>query len=384
MTLYQANFEELKLLINETKYPACICLQETRQGENVLRPPSGYSAIQLKRRRQDDYERGVALLINKNVHFQPVSLRLSRNVEAIAARIWLGKYYTVCCMYLSPSLQVTEQEITEVIEQLREPYLVLGDMNARHFMWGESTHNHRGNLFQKIIVEQNLTLLNDDEKTHYSIQNGTSTLIDLSIASASAYPDFNANVIECRYGSDHHPIEIKKQASPEVGEPTTRFKTEKANWEIFIDATKHYTAPEHADIDEQVEHITHFFQEAAKSSMPTAIRRANQKPPLHWLDAKCKEAHRKRKRAQRALHRNHNVSNQIAFKRLRAICRFTFKEAKKTSWRNYTSSINSETSLTEVWKKSIKSEANSQQALNPSLPMKTDHSQIILLRQVKS
>ena len=352
MTSYQANFEELKLLIRETNNPACICLQETRHGERILRPPSGYSIIQLGKRREDECERGVALLINKEIDFKPIALRISRNVEAIAAKIWLGKYYTVCCMYLSPSLNISEAEINEILIQLPEPFLILGDMNARHYMWGEPTQNHKGNIFHKILTEQNLSLLNEEEKTHYSIQNGTSTLIDLSIVSTSAYPDFNASVIECRHGSDHHPIEITKLSPPEVGERALRFKTEKANWEKYMDLTKKFEIVEDCvDIDEQVQHITQFLQEAAMSSMPISTERSSKKPPLPWWDAKCEKVHRERKRAQRALHRNNNLSNAIAYKRLRALCRYTFKKAKETSWKNYTSSINSETSLTEVWKK---------------------------------
>ena len=87
MTSYHANFEELKLLIHEMGNPSCLCLQETRHGDRTLRAPSGYKIIQSQYRRDDDHERGVALLINENIHFERIPLIISGNLDAVAARI---------------------------------------------------------------------------------------------------------------------------------------------------------------------------------------------------------------------------------------------------------------------------------------------------------
>ena len=352
ITSYYTNFEELKLLITENSYPECICLQETRHGVRLLRPPSKYNLIQSTKRRDNDSERGVALLINKKINYEEIQLNLNGNVEAVAARIWLGRYYTICSIYLSPSLPIHENEILELINQLRAPYLLLGDMNARHSMWGEPTENAKGKLFEKLILEQRLFLLNDHEKTHYNIQNNVSTLIDLSLTSTDAYPDFSASVLECAYGSDHHPIKIEKLSTPEIGQPSYKFKTEKADWIKFSQCTENYSklSPD-TDINVQVDHLTEFLLEAAREAIPVSMGGANNKIPLPWWNNECEAVHAERKRARRALHRTYSTANLIAVRRLNAKCRKTFKEARKTAWMKYVSSININTTLSEMWKR---------------------------------
>ena len=352
ITSYHSNFEELKKLISDHNDPACLCLQETRHGDKALRPPSRYRIYQSNKRRDDNHERGVALLINNKIHSERIPLILGNNVEAVAARVWMGKYYSICSLYLSPSLPVRKNDITDLIAQLPEPFLLLGDMNARHSLWGEPTNNPKGNLFEELLIEEDLALLNDQHKTHYNIQNDTSTLIDLSISSANACLDFSASVVECRHGSDHHPVKIEKTEIPVIAEPSLRFKTEKANWTKFNQLTDNFSpADQTADINEKVAHLTKFILETAEASIPISYGRRNGKIPLPWWDNSCKEAHAARKRAQRALHRSPTEVNKITVRRLNALCRRTFKEAKKNSWIRFVSSINVNTSLSEIWKK---------------------------------
>ena len=352
MTSYYSNFEELKKLITDSSEPACLCLQETRHGDKTLLPPSRYKIYQSNKRRNDNHERGVALLVNNKIHSERIALNLSINIEAVAARVWLGKYYTICSIYLSPSLRVRKDELKDLIAQLPEPFLLLGDMNARHSLWGEPTSNAKGDIFEQLLTEEDIVLLNDQHKTHYSMQNNTSTLIDLSISSASACLDFNTTVVECRHGSDHHPVILNKTSIPEISEPSLRFKTEKADWVKYDQLTKDYVQEDPTtNIDEKVAHLTQFILEAAKSAIPISYGRKNGKVPLPWWSDACKNVHAERKRAQRTMHRNPSQENKIAFRRLNALCRRTFKEAKKDSWIRFVSSINVNTSLSEIWKK---------------------------------
>ena len=331
---YYAQFEQLKLVIKENNSPACLCLQETRHKGKKFHPPSGYIAICSTNRRDDDHERGVAMLVNKNINFKELKLQTTTNIEAVAARVWLGRFYTICSIYLSPSLTVNETELLNLINQLPKPFLLLGDMNARHYRWGEHLCNDRGNLFEKILLEQDVTLLNEEEKTHYSVQHGSSTLIDLSLCSTDCFPDFACSVQENLYGSDHYPIQISTTAAPVLGEPSLRFKTHKADWNKFRILTANYVKPHNLsniDIDEAVEHFTSFIIEAAKSSIPISTNRKNDKIPIPWWNEDCEKAKIERKRAERALKRNKTLSNKIAYRRCDAICKKTFKEARKTS-----------------------------------------------------
>ena len=352
MASYYSNFEELKVLIRDQCNPQVFCLQETRHGTKTILPPSGYNCIQSHPINNEPSARGVCLLINKSINYKTLPLKISGNVEAVAARVWLDKYYSICSIYLSPSLIIQEKDITEILDQLPQPYLLLGDMNARHSLWGEEVNNTKGNLFENLLTKYDISLLNYTDKNHYNTQNNVSTLIDLSVSSASALPDFTATVVECRHGSDHHPIKITKNDEQEVGEPSQKFKTEKADWVKFKNLTENYqNHPQHETIDAYVESITEFILEAAKNSIPISFGGKANKKPIPWWDEECKKIHSERKRAQRALHRVRTLANQIAVRRLNALCRKKFKEKKRYAWRRYVSSINSNTSMNEIWKK---------------------------------
>ena len=83
----KSNFCELKLLIQEIN-PVSICLQETGHGNHTSYPPSGYTIIPSPIKRTDGHERGVAILVRKNVNYK--CLPLTTELQAVAVKLWHG------------------------------------------------------------------------------------------------------------------------------------------------------------------------------------------------------------------------------------------------------------------------------------------------------
>ena len=156
---YRTQFSDLKQLLSAIK-PACICLQETLVG-NKLNPPSGYKAFTNNPVRTDGHERGSAILISNTGQYKEIAL--NTNLQAVALRVWLGRWYSICSLYL-PHIPVTREEIHHLISQLPTPFLLLGDMNARHEFWGEPVNNDKGNIIHDILLSSNVSLLNSDSK----------------------------------------------------------------------------------------------------------------------------------------------------------------------------------------------------------------------------
>ena len=162
----------MKILIQETN-PSCLCLQETRHNNKTIRPPSGYKIISSPFKQPVDQNsnspnpvnnRGVALLISKKINYKLLNIDTPNSIEAVAARVYDGRYYTVCSIYISPSVPVTKQEIHDLLVQMPRPLLLLGDMNAKHYSWGEEENNSRGRIFEQLMNKTDLCLLNDTEK----------------------------------------------------------------------------------------------------------------------------------------------------------------------------------------------------------------------------
>ena len=117
--------------------------------------------------------------------------RLNSPLQAVAVEIHLRRRYTLCSLYLPPNDPVAYDDLVELIGQLPQPFLLLGDMNARHPLWGDLITNQKGNIFSSLIENEDLGVLNTGEPTHFHIQTGTLSCIDLSLGSSNCTIDFS-------------------------------------------------------------------------------------------------------------------------------------------------------------------------------------------------
>lgn len=363
LQVYRTKFHELKIILKEIN-PCCVCLQETMLGDYQGKPPSGYNIEQSNRARDDNHERGAAILINKKIHYERIII--NTRLQALAVKIFLNKWYTVCCLYL-PHVPVTKQDITQLIDQLRPPYLILGDMNARSPVWGNIDTNEKGKIFEHILLQYNVSLLNDNTPTHYHLQTGTSSVIDLSIASSDCTVDFDYNVVSELHDSDHYPVKITLKENSMNWNCATRYKVKSADWEMFHDLTEPDVVPEILEnVDDTVASIENLILGAADASIPMSSG-THKRPPVPWWSGEIRTAKLRRLRAERTVKRQHTMDNKIAYKRAKAKCRYLIKNSQKISWQNYVSSINSRTSQSQIWKKVQKIHGKYTSTPNPLL-----------------
>ena len=84
---------------------------------------------------------GIAVLLRNNFKYKIIPL--NTNLQAVTTKTWLNKSYTVCSIYL-PDIDVETNDLLNLLQQLTELFLLLGDMNARHRLWGEEKDNQKG------------------------------------------------------------------------------------------------------------------------------------------------------------------------------------------------------------------------------------------------
>lgn len=64
-------------------------------------------------------------------------------------------------------------EFQSLIDELSDPYFVLGDFNAHISLWGGSHYDVQGCLTEQFLCSFDACLLNRKEPTYYSIANNT-------------------------------------------------------------------------------------------------------------------------------------------------------------------------------------------------------------------
>ena len=339
----RANYEELVLLLNEQN-PSVLALQETLIPKGKDFSLSGFTVI------SDNIDRGVALCIKNSILSTP--LKLNTPLEAVAAKLSLGnKTMSVCCLYLTPSRPVNKQHLTSLIEQLPQPFLLLGDFNGHSPTWGSDSLDLRGKIIEDVINSANLSILNSGSPTYCSPANGTLSHIDLSICDPSLFLDLEWSVHDDLCGSDHYPVILKFIES--CSEEYLGFwKLKHVNWEQFNVTISHRFQEETNNIlqsPDAIQAFTDVLISATESVVPKT-KASNQPIRKPWFDKQCEDLKNERKAAHRVFYKYPTAQNKRKHQTLRNKCRSLFKAKRKTSWKKFCSTLTSKTQSTKIWK----------------------------------
>ena len=80
----------------------------------------------------------------------------------MAVNINCHRPMTICSVYLPPNRSVDVVELRQLVKQLPKLFMLLGDFNGHHTMWGCRDINPRGRIIEDFLSEENLCIFNDD------------------------------------------------------------------------------------------------------------------------------------------------------------------------------------------------------------------------------
>ena len=132
----------------EKESPSIIAIQETMLKQDHEFSISNYNIINkqgtFNRRAHGD----VSLLIHENIPLLD-EIQLIPDIQAVAVEVYLHRKVTVCSIYSSRSLTISEEKRTQLFLQLPPPVILMGDFNAYNELWGNSTTDCRGHTVAK-------------------------------------------------------------------------------------------------------------------------------------------------------------------------------------------------------------------------------------------
>ena len=218
-------------------------------------------------------------------------------------------------------------------------------------MWGDVVSNARGNLLDSFIEDEELAVLNTGEPTHFHIQTGTFSAIDISLCSPDCYLDFTWNVMDELMGSDHFPIVIEL-VNDDISAPRSpRWILDKANWALFRTLTfLEVYADDFETVDDALDFLNDVIVKAGLEAIPRSSGKFARKP-VPWWTIQCSITRKAMRAALTRYRRNPCDLYLLSYKKARARFRYQIKQAKRQSWIKYLSSINWRTTLPEVWSK---------------------------------
>ena len=203
-----------------------------------------------------------------------------------------------------------------------------------------------GAVIENFIAENDLCLFNNKQATYLHSPTRKYFSLDLAICSPNIYLDFNWSVLDDLHGSDHFPFVIKEiESDPEEHHP--RWNLNKANWETFSLLCEETITPDLFKTANDIECFTKTLIDIAEKCIPKTSTNYKRNKP--WFNDEVKLAIKKRKSALRTFNKNPTKENLIYTKEMRAKARKTIKTAKRTSWKQYVSKLNSRTPAKKVW-----------------------------------
>ena len=118
----RACWEELQLLLSDFR-PLCVCLQETMVGGGPLPLVRGYSAFRSACHVDGGHSGGCAVYCRADVPVTRFAVRSA--LQVLAVQLHFVRCYTICCLYLPPSIPVDRRDLEGLVSQLPSPFILL-------------------------------------------------------------------------------------------------------------------------------------------------------------------------------------------------------------------------------------------------------------------
>jgi hypothetical protein len=267
-----------------------------------------------------------------------VSVPLHTTLQAVAVRITLGALpFTICNIYLPPIFPISDADLVRLISQLPTPFVLLGDFNAKHVVWGSDLNDDRGALIHDLSSRFNLSLLNSGANTHFCLATGTSSALDLTFCSPGLSTPLEWSVLCDLHGSDHFPVNVHIASSRLSESRHPNWILRKADWMGFTQSVQ-LDNVEFPDVDSMLDYFTNAVVQVAAMNIPRSSIRPRRVLVPWWTD-ECRDAIHARKRALKQFQIHPIQENLVSFKRLRAAASRTIRSAKRRSWVAYVSSL---------------------------------------------
>lgn len=202
---------------------------------------------------------------------------------------------------------------------------------------------------EELLGKYKLILLNDGQHTRIDPRDGSSSAIDLSVASDTIAPELVWSVDVDTRESDHYPLFIHSvDHTRTMRTRRRRWKYERADWKKFAEEVQKTDAIN----PEEVEKV---IIAAAEASIPRTSSKVGRKA-VHWWTKEVEEAvkdRRKKLRRLRKLDDGHPDKDKALdeFKQARNAARRIVERAKANSWATFVSGISPSSGTTEIWRR---------------------------------
>ena len=354
---FTSNREQVRVLFKDHDISA-MCLQETKLGDFTPNIGSSYVFYRSPPLIGVRAQGGTGIIVRKSVNHRVI--QLNTVLQACAVQIFTTKWITLCSLYLDPSLEnrlldgsgnprhLELNDLQNLIDQLPQPIILMGDFNAKHSLWGESVCDPWGCIIEELLDNNDMTLMNDGSPTRHDVFHNSDSAIDLTICSPSLRLDYQWSVDENDHGSDHWPVHLKYvQNIPSPCLP--KWKSGEADWKLFNNSTD--VDCEFNDFQTPISAYEYLMSIILCGAMLSIPRTSGKpcRPVVPWWNDACALSRKITRTCYKRYRRYPCLVNKITYRRALAKQKKIFKQARRESFIKYISELKNDSPLNLVW-----------------------------------
>lgn len=248
--------------------PDIISINETKLSENrfdndiFLKNLPNYSFIHKHRYTNINGAGGVGLLIKKEINYTNCNEFDSLDLEILSIKIENNNETIYVITYYNPPDCTINEQLFEILED--KNFILVGDLNSRSEIFGESCNNQNGVILNSLILNNNIICVNNKQATHINFSSKEESILDFVLISSSIYNSFVGFEVldDFNMGSDHFPIFINFNMS--INKNDQHLEYIKTDWEIFkSELPSSYPSNILGDINEMNNFITNSILKAS-------------------------------------------------------------------------------------------------------------------------
>ena len=224
----------------------------------------------------------------KTAHIQSTSIRVQDQYGTLS----------ISAIYCPPRHAIKKQQYEHFFDSLGSRFLVGGDFNAKHSLWGSRTFNPKGRELHKCIQTRKLKHVSTGQPTYWpSDPNKYPDVIDFCICKGIK-PSLIAAQSCLELSSDHSPLIVSIRTTPTQYAP--RLHNKQTNWPLFRTLVENLLPLQiplktNTDIEDAVEIFNSCIQKASWNATPLQARKLSNpiKDPIIRDQIKIKRRLRK-------------------------------------------------------------------------------------------
>ena len=302
------------------------------------------------------------------------SLPNPTSLEALVIRVKLQtRSVIIINVYHSPRTFFDAAAYRQLTREYSQDTIILGDLNAYSPIFGANSTDTRGRALEDLIDENNLVVLNTGAGTHI-LSDGSTSHLDVAIASSNIARLINWSVHCDTLGSDHLPVFINLHDPAVIdGSPLPHWAYKRAKWDGFKTDCRQLLTTDiiNEDIPASCNRLVNGIISAAEANIPVVKSKhdSRHKYAPYWSD-ECSEAVKRRNKAKNRMQQTRDIADRQQYFHLRGRAQHIIKSAQKNYWQDYCSTLDHSSKLSKVWR-TVKSMSGVRS--HPTIPALTEN-----------